>query len=72
MTRGESLFVILLIVPSFLLSTKKILNKRYRVDKELIFKALTIIDPVTNLLEIVRIDDKSAQHAATTTDDNNA
>ena len=33
-------------------------------EKELTFKALTIIDPVTNLLEIVRIDNKSSKHVA--------
>ena len=33
-------------------------------EKELVFKALTIIDPVTNILEIIRIDNKSAEHVA--------
>lgn len=33
-------------------------------NKDLIFKALTSIDPVTNLMEIVRIDDKTSRHVA--------
>jgi transposase InsO family protein len=33
-------------------------------DKELKFSALTIIDMVTNLVEVVRIDNKSAAHVA--------
>ena len=31
---------------------------------ELIFKALTCIDPVTNLVEIIRINNKTSQHVA--------
>ena len=33
-------------------------------NKELEFKALTIIDPVTNLLEIIRINNKTSKHIA--------
>ena len=36
-----------------------------RVGKrEVIFSALTVIDPVTNLTELVRIEDKTAEHIA--------